>query len=220
MTEQLPILWSFHTSPFAGKVRAAFDEKSVDYQLHEIHPGKRPERLRELNPLNRVPALEVNGTALYESAIICEWLEDTFPEPPLWPSNAEQRACARGVAYWIDEEVTKRFFLGMIKLSRGASESDPDDIVERLMTRTARAWPVLEQKLAENAGEWITGTQFTYADIGAMAVAIRIPQWQPEIAPDPDETPLVAQWFERLRERPSSQAIELKGDPVHSSEDS
>ena len=73
-----PRLWSWELSPFAGKVRVAFAEKGVPLDLIEIDPRRR--RLGwELNPTNRVPVLELDGTAVRESTAICEWLEDTHP---------------------------------------------------------------------------------------------------------------------------------------------
>ena len=106
-----PRLWSWNLSPFAGKVRVAFAEKGVPLDLIEIDPRHRPPRLRELNPTNRVPVLELDGTAVRESTAICEWLEDTHPEPPLWPADPLRRAAARGLLRWVDDELTVNFFL-------------------------------------------------------------------------------------------------------------
>src|SRR3954451_4975128 len=107
-----PRLWTFMTSPFAGKARAAFAEKGVDVELVEIHPGRRPPRLKELNPLGRVPVLEVDGVAIRESAVVCEWLEETHPDPPLWPADPQLRAWARGWGRYIDDVPAASFFLG------------------------------------------------------------------------------------------------------------
>jgi len=62
-----PRLWSWQLSPFAGKVRVAFAQKGIEVELVEIDPRHRPARLRELNPTNRVPVLEVDGAAIRES---------------------------------------------------------------------------------------------------------------------------------------------------------
>lgn len=89
-------LWTWDLSPFPGKVRLALAEKGIEAEMLEIHPVRRPARLRELNPVNRVPVLEVDGTALRESSVICEYLEETHPEPALWPVDAALRGWARG----------------------------------------------------------------------------------------------------------------------------
>jgi glutathione S-transferase len=207
-------LWTFRTSPYSGKARAAFAEKGVDVQLIEIHPAKRPARLREINPANRVPVLQVDDTPIRESSLICEWLEETHPDPPLWPADATLRGWARGWAKYIDDTVTADFFVGMRKLAFGLDPDDPEDIVERLHGRIPRRWIVLEETLKEHDGPWLCGADFTFADLSALAVAVRIPEWGPHVAPDADGQPRVTAWLEALRARPSAAAIDTKGEPA------
>jgi glutathione S-transferase len=209
-----PRLWSFRASPFAGRVRVAFAEKDVPYELLEIHPARRPARLRELNPVNRVPVLEVDGVAIRESSIILEWLEETHPDPPLWPRDAALRGWARGWAKFIDGGASVNFFLGMRKLAFGSAPDDPQDIVARLHAKVPEQWQRIEPVLGVHDGPWLCGEQLTYADVAAMAVAVRIPEWAPALAPDPAATPRVAAWLQALRERPSSAAIDAAGEPV------
>jgi glutathione S-transferase len=207
-------LWVFRTSPYSGKARAAFAEKGVDVELVEIHPGKRPPRLQELNPANRVPVLQVGDVPIRESSLICEWLEETHPDPPLWPADPTLRGWARGWAKYIDDTITADFFLGMRKLAFGKAQDDPEDIVERLHGRVPRRWLVLEEALQEHDGPWLCGEDFTFADLSAMAPAVRIPEWNPDLAPDADAHPLVAAWLDALRARPSAAEIDTKGEPV------
>jgi glutathione S-transferase len=207
-------LWVFRTSPYSGKARAAFAEKGVPVELVEIHPGKRPARLRELNPANRVPVLQVGDIPIRESSLICEWLEETHPDPPLWPADPELRGWARGWAKYIDDTVTADFFLGMRKMAFGKADDDPEDIVERLHAKVPRRWPVLEAALGTHDGPWLCGEQFTYADLSALAPAVRLPEWAQQLLPDPGEHPRVTAWLEALRARPSAAAIDTKGEPV------
>jgi glutathione S-transferase len=211
MTEPLR-LWTFRTSPFAGKVRAAFAEKGIGVELVEVHPARRPPRLRELNPLNRVPVLEVDGTAIRESSVILEWLEEVHPDPPLWPADPLERAQARAWARFIDDTLLTNLFLGLRKLAFGRDDGDPEDIVEQLHARVPRQWPRLEAALAATDGPWLTGEDFTYADLTGLPLAVRLPEWTPQLAPDPQEHPLCAAWLQALRERPSAAAIDAAGE--------
>lgn len=207
-----PRLWSWWASPFAGKARAAFAEKGAAFELLEIHPVRRPPRLRELNPSGRVPTLELaDGTALRESAVICEWIEETYPEPPLWPADPDLRAWGRGVARWLDDEPTVSLFLSMRKQTMGRDEGDPDDIVERLRARLPGQYATLEGMLALHEGPWLCGEPFTIADLGGLALAVRLPEWTPEHQPDAARFPRTAAWFEALRARPSAAAIDQRG---------
>jgi len=208
-----PRLWTFRRSPFAGKVRVAAAEKGVELELVEIHPAKRPPRLKELNVTGRVPVLELeDGRAIRESSVICEWLEETHPEPPLWPADPADRGRARGWARWVDDELTANFFLAMRKFAFGTAPDDPEDIVERLIGRLPRRWPKLEAALGEVDGPWLAGERYTYADASAAPLAVRIVEWAPQLAPDPGEHPRVDAWLTALRERPSSAAVDAAGE--------
>lgn len=210
-----PRLWSWQLSPFAGKVRIAFAEKGVEVELLEIHPVKRPARLRELNPSNRVPVLELDGTAIWESSAICDWLEDSHPDPPLLPADPTLRAAARALTRWVDDELTRNFFLAMRKESLGLSEEDRPDAVQRMRDTLVRRWPVAEDLLARTDGPWLLGGEEpTLADLTAIPLAVRLPQWKPELQPDPDAQPRATEWLEQLRARPSAAEVDRKGERV------
>lgn len=210
-----PRLWSWHLSPFAGKARIAFAEKGVEVQLLEINPGRRPERLRALNPSNRVPVLEVGDVAVSESTAICEWLEETRPEPALWPRDALARAGARGLLRWVDDELTLNFFSSMRKEAFGLAPGDHPDIVATMRERLRRRWAVAEALLARTEEPWFLGGEGpTLVDLAAIPLAVRLPAWKPELAPAPDTLPLTAAWLEALRARPSAVEVDRRGTRV------
>lgn len=205
-------LWTWKLSPYAGKVRVALAEKGLDVELLEIHPVKRPAELKTLNPFMRVPVLEVNGTPVRESSAICEWLEETHPDPPLWPEDPTQKAWLRGWTTWLDNDPVQNLFLGLRKQAFGKDAHDPEDIVEQLHGRVPKAWRRTELALERHDGPWLAGEQFTLADVAGMALAVRLPEWLPALQPDADEHPLTAAWLEALRARPSAAAIDQEGD--------
>jgi glutathione S-transferase len=208
-------LWSWVLSPFASKVRIVMAEKGVEADVLEIDPANRPARLRELNPTGRVPVLEVDGTAVFESSVICEWLDELRPTPPMWPADATARAAARGLARWVDDELTRPFFVSMRKTAFGIDVTDHPDVVTHLRERVVRHWPVAEELLSRSEGPWmLPGTEPTLLDLSALALSVRLPRWAPELAPDPEAQPRVTAWLERLRERPSAAAVRQKGRPV------
>jgi glutathione S-transferase len=208
-------LWTWQLSPFAGKVRVVLAEKGLEAELLEIHPAKRPEGLREANPLGRVPVLVVDGTPVRDAVAICELLEDLHPEPALLPADPLERARIRGIVSWLDAGPMADFFLGIRKGAFGLAPGDPEDLVAQLHGRVPRAWRHVERWLGERPGPWLAGEQFTLADVTGMPLAARIPGWgKAELAPDPAEHPLAVAWFEALRERPSAAAIDLAGPEV------
>lgn len=207
-----PRLWSWQLSPFAGKVRAAFAFKGVDAELLEIHPVKRPARLRELNPSNRVPVLEVDGTAIRESSAICDWLEDTHPEPSFWPEDPAERAAARGWLRWVDDELSVPFFLSMRLEAFGLGPTDHPDAVQHLRDRLGKRWKAVEAQLA---GPWfLPGDEPTLIDLAVMPLAVRLPAWRPDLMPSEDVYPRVSAWLKRLREHPAAAEVDRAGEPV------
>lgn len=208
-------LWSWNLSPFAGKVRIAFAEKGMEVELIEIDPRDRPARLRELNPTNRVPVLEVGEVAIRESTAICEWLEEVQPDPPLWPDDVDRRAAARGLLRFVDDELTGNFFRSMRKEAFGLDDVDHPDTVSILRERLVRRWPVVEEQLRRFAGPWMLGgDRPTLVDLAAIPLAVRLPTWKPELAPSDSEHPRTAAWLAALRERPSAAEVKRKGAPA------
>jgi len=210
-----PRLWSWRLSPFSAKARIAFAEKGVAVELLEIDPRKRPARLRAINPTNRVPVLEVGDVVIRESSAICEWLEDTRPEPALWPSDAAERAAARGLLRWVDDELTTNFFLSMRKEAFGISAADHPDVVTILRERLVRRWATAEELLSRHDGQWfLSGDAPSLIDLSAIPLAVRLPAWKPELAPAADAFPRTAAWLAGLRERPSVAEVDRRGEPV------
>lgn len=94
-------LYSGPLSLFTAKVRVALDEKKLDYQRIEV--GWSLERRYEphhpdvvaLNPKRQVPVLVDGDVVVYDSTLILEYLEERFPEPPLYPQGIAERARCR-----------------------------------------------------------------------------------------------------------------------------
>ena len=100
-------LYSFFRSSAAYRVRIALNLKNVPYEMTSVHLSKegglnrRPE-FKAINPQMRVPALtDSSGDILTQSLAIIEYLDETFPEPPLLPADALERAHVRAIAQTI-----------------------------------------------------------------------------------------------------------------------
>ncbi len=209
-----PRLWSWHLSPFAGKVRIAAAVTGTELDLIEIDPVERPPRLRELNPAGRVPVLELDDMVVRESSAICDWLEDVRPGPSLWPEDPARRAMARGLMRWLDDEVTVSFFLSFRKEAFGPADGEPPDIVDRLRIRLMRRWPKLEHELTRGGTPWLAGvSEPSLADLSGIPLAVRIPQWGPQLAP-PAELTHVNAWLDALREHPAAGEVKHRGRPA------
>ena len=94
-------LYDFLPCPFGQKVRIILAEKGLSYELVQIDltqgEQRKPEFLR-LNPFGRVPVLIDEDITVYDSTIIAEYLEDEYPEPPLFPAVGSSALRARATA--------------------------------------------------------------------------------------------------------------------------
>src|SRR2546430_59439 len=123
-------LYDADRCPYCARVRIALAEKGIEYETVEIDLDDRPAWIYEKNPLGRVPVLEEDTFVLAESAVIDEYLEGRYPDPPLWPADpaagrvparqtdvgasacADRRArgdCAPAVRPWTDDGRVGRF---------------------------------------------------------------------------------------------------------------
>ena len=78
--------------PYCARVRIVLAEKGVAYEPVEIDLRDRPRGSTRRTPPASVPVLEEDGWVLPESAVINEYLEERYPEPPLWPDDPGERA--------------------------------------------------------------------------------------------------------------------------------
>jgi len=92
-------LFSYEACPFAQRTRMVLIEKGIEFELTEIDLDARPSWFREVSPYGKVPLLRHDGRVVYESAIINQYLDEVFPEPPLMPVDAYGRAQVRT---WMD----------------------------------------------------------------------------------------------------------------------
>ena len=92
-------LYSFEACPFAQRTRMVLAEKAIAFELHEIDLADRPANWLEISPTGKVPVLRHEGVTIYESAIINQYLDESFDGPALMPATPAGRAQAR---IWMD----------------------------------------------------------------------------------------------------------------------
>ena len=94
-------LYGYFRSSAAFRVRIALNLKKLDYETAAIHLRRndqtKPDYLA-VNPQGLVPALEDGGRTLIQSLAIIEYLDETYPDPPLLPQQPVDRARARALA--------------------------------------------------------------------------------------------------------------------------
>jgi glutathione S-transferase len=177
--------------PYCARVRIVLAEKGVPFEAVEIDLGDRPAWLYEKNPAGKVPVLEEDGWILPESAVIAEFLDERYPEPPLWPADPGERAAGRLLVFRFDD-FSKPYYA----LRRGE----------------AGARERFEQELGFLAGlleamPWLTGREFGLADVAFLPWVLRA---RDRLDVSLEAWPALEEWVARCSERPSVAAeIEL-----------
>ncbi len=94
-------LYTYFRSSAAYRVRIALNLKRVSYEAVAVNLLKGEQReagYKALNPQMRVPSLDIGETTLVQSPAILEYLDEAYPEPPLLPMGAVNRAKVRAIA--------------------------------------------------------------------------------------------------------------------------
>ena len=100
-------LLGIHLSPFVRKVAVVLTIKGIDYEQEPTMPGSADAGFVALSPLRKIPVLVDGDFSLADSSVICEYLEEKYPEPRVLPSGPEQRAQARFLEEFGDSKLVE-----------------------------------------------------------------------------------------------------------------
>lgn len=98
-------LHQFEISPFCHKVRRILHLKGVPYDIREVSALRSAVDVRRINRMGRLPVLEVDGTLVADSSEIARFLDERYPDPPLWPADPRGRAQCHLLEDWADESL-------------------------------------------------------------------------------------------------------------------
>lgn len=146
------VLVSHALCPYVQRAVIALLEKEVAFERIDIDLENKPDWFLAISPTGRTPLLRVGDVALFESAAILEYLEDTTPHP-LHPSDPIERALARA---WMAQGSA---MLDEIWALEVAADATSYDAAREALRRRAG---VLERALGE--GPWFFGARFTTVD--------------------------------------------------------
>lgn len=187
-------LWYAPTSPFARKVRIAACELDLsDIELVEVNPWT-DQGLRTINPLSKVPTLVLdNGAALFESAVICDYLDALGPRRRLHPGDGPERWRALLLQGLADGASTAA---GRLYADEHRPDTERSDLMmRRFALAIETALDALEARTALHDLPTI-GEISVAAFLGYLSFRWPGRDWR-------NGRPGVAAWFERFSRRPS-----------------
>jgi len=202
-------LWSGVLSPFSAKVRIALAEKKLDYETllvpwsRKTLWGPKPREFLAVSPRGLVPVLIDGDVTVHDSTVICEYLEDRYPEPPLLPRGAAARARCRQLEDEADFAMSQEVTPLVQELFTKSDDSARDMArVGAASDALARRYETLEKELARR--DHLCGA-FSVADIATFMVVGFASNFG--VAPA-DGHPNLRAWVDRVRARPTV-ALEL-----------
>ena len=171
-------LCGFRISNYHNKVRLALLEKGVP---HEEDPGCMPSQKDDWvgrSSMGKVPILEVDGTTLSESEVICEYLEDAFPQKPLLPKDPKGRARVRGLAQIVAADSHPLIVPRVREYLEHELKVDEDTRNKWCQNWHRAALTALETNLKDKAtGKYAHGDQITVAALPARRRAPLSSRW-------------------------------------------
>lgn len=167
------------TSPYARKVRVVLAEKHIECELVVVESLAAPDSpVIAHNPLGKVPTLVLDdGTSLYDSVVIVDYLDHKTPVSRLIPQDNSHRALVRRWEALADGICDAAVAVVMEK--RRVPEKQDATTIERQMLKVERGLKVMSEDLGDS--KWATGDRFTLADIAAGCVLGYVDLRMPEI---------------------------------------
>lgn len=194
-------VYSAEVCPYAARTRLALMEKGLAFEVTEIDLRHKPDWFPAVSPYGKVPVLKHGESLIWESAIINEYIEDAFPDPPLLPRDPAERARAR---FWIDfanVKFTPTWY--RVFLARDAAER------ARLGAELMDHFRFMERDgIGRGPGPFFMGRALSLVDLTLQPWFERIPALAHYRKFSlPDECARLRDWMAMMAERPFVRAI-------------
>ncbi len=192
-------LFSARVCPYAHRTRLVLLEKGLPFEDIEIDFKNKLPRFLAVSPYGRVPALVHDGVALYESAIIDEYLDEVFPQPAMMPKDPATRARVRIWIDYLDHQFLDTYY-DLLK-NRDPARHDA------LAAKAADGLRFIEREgIARlgGAGPYWLGSAPSLLDFAYYPFFERLPAWTHYRGLTlPDGCPRLRTWLGAMAERPS-----------------
>ena len=233
-------LYSFGPGANSLKPMATLYEKGLEFKQHFIDPSKFEQHsdwFKAINPRGQVPALQHEGKIITESTVICEYLEDVFPDQnPLRPADPYQRAQMRVWTKWVDEYFcwcvsTIGWAFGIKKIAQAMTDDEfeahlknvpiPEQPVKWRRARNGFPQEILDEEVRTvgvsvqrlegtlSKQDYLLETGFSLADICNFAIANGMQREGGFFPEQVNEkaTPGLIAWIDRINARPAIQKM-------------
>lgn len=180
-------LYSARDCVHCHRVRLVLAAKGVAYDLVLVDPAKPPEDLSDLNPYNSVPTLVDRDLVLYDTGVICEYLDERYPHPPLMPVDPLSRARLRLAMVRLEKE-----WLPLVEQIVAAGKN-VDAARKRLREALVASLPLFK------AAKFFLNPEMSLADCALAPLVWRLPSLGVSL---PREASVILDYGERIFRNP------------------
>ena len=163
-----PVLYDYFRSSAAYRVRIALNLKGIDYERRQIDlrdDQQKSAEYRALNPQGLVPMLEIDGHRLTQSVAILNYLDLRYPNQPLIPASAADRAHVVAMAMSVACDIHPLNNLRVLKYLKNELGHSQDEVDAWYAHWINEGLPALEAMAAPQAGKFLFGDAPTGADV-------------------------------------------------------
>ena len=199
-------LYHVPLSPFCRKVRLSLAEKKVEVELVEERYWEEDPDFMRRNPAGKVPVLKIDDVVMSESAAICEYIEETRPEPALMPKDPVARQEARRLVGWFDDkfhsEVTSKLLYERVN-KKVMKQGYPDSTNVKAGAKAIKYHLDYMTWLLDHR-RWLAGDVMTLADFAAAAHLSAL-DYISDV--DWNRSEVVKDWYAKIKSRPAFRSI-------------
>lgn len=199
-------LFHFPLSPYSRKVRLTLAEKRIEVELVEERYWEQGADFLRRNPAGKVPVLRMGDRILSESQAICEYLDETVPEPSLVPRDPLKRYEMRRLCAWFDDKFHREVTHNLMheRLIKKITKSGyPDGKAIREGAAKIKYHLDYMGWLLEGR-RWLAGDAMTLADFAAAA-HLSCLDYISDV--DWDRQAVVKDWYAKIKSRPSFRSL-------------
>lgn len=199
-------LYHVPLSPFCRKVRLSLAEKKIEVELVEEKYWEQDADFMRRNPGGKVPVLRIDGVTMAESTSICEYIEETRPDPPLIPKDPVARQEVRRLIGWFDDkfhhEVTSKLLYERVN-KKIMGKGYPDSGNVKAGAKAIKYHLDYMTWLLDHR-RWLGGDTMTLADFAAAAHLSAL-DYISDV--DWNRSEVVKDWYAKIKSRPAFRSI-------------
>ena len=168
-------LFSHNLCPYVQRAVITLTEKSISHRRTYVDLANKPAWFREISPLGRVPLLRTGNAVIFESAVICEYLDEVETATPMLPKDPVLRARDRAWFAFASEDL----FGPSYRIQYAGDKETVDEQTEKLLGRLSRLNDELKGR------DYLSGDGKTFgmADVFGVHSPAVSGVWSPKTTP-------------------------------------